>query len=93
MQPSWRVGSGSPSLARWLALNANGFRRGTDNINVLINREDAAKVVHTITNRDSDWEPYYRGTRRRFHDVVRDVPVDFWLSGYHSRSRSRASHG
>ena len=71
----------SHAIAGGIACHAHGHRRATDDVDVLVNAEDARGVVFSFLDNSAGYSPRFRGSRRSWRDTRNRVDIDLLVSG------------
>lgn len=71
----------SHAIAGGVACHAHGHRRATDDVDVLVNAEDAQGAVYELLSDSACYSPRFRGSRRSWKDTRNKVDIDLLVSG------------
>ena len=69
------------AIAGGIACHAHGHRRATEDVDVLVNAEDARGVVFSLLDSLPGYAPRFRGSRRSWRDTRHRVDIDLLVSG------------
>jgi hypothetical protein len=66
-------------VAETIALNQHGYRRFTEDIDVILNREGFEKFSETLVG--LGYRPAFEGAKKKFRTTADNVPVEIIVSG------------
>lgn len=69
------------AIAGGIACHAHGHRRATEDVDVLVNAEDAKGAVFSLLDSSPGYAPRFRGSRRSWRDTKNRVDIDLLVSG------------
>jgi hypothetical protein len=69
------------AIAGGIACHAHGHHRATEDVDLLVNAEDARGAVFSFLDNSPSYSPRFRGSRRSWKDNANRVDIDLLVSG------------
>lgn len=69
------------AIAGGVACHAHGHRRATEDVDLLVNADDARGAVFSFFDNSPGYSPRFRGSRRSWRDTKNRVDIDLLVSG------------